>query len=187
MGPSNASEGGPLWPHLALDLVYSGSFSMTVDTKLELQKGGLFESLNAAFERLKGGGGSVTASTDSEQGPSAQPGVVPVTLMRSASSTSLFTGSRKDDSCSEASLAGSAPRCSAGGVDDHTAGHSGSSGGSAAGGLLGRLRRAAASTAQSLAANIAENLAKVPVQLVIELTQFEGTLLLWLPPPPSDR
>lgn len=52
---------------------------------------------------------------------------------------------------------------------------------------LGHLKRAAAATAQSLTANLAESLARVPCQLVLDVTRFEGSLMLWVGPPPSDR
>jgi hypothetical protein len=64
-----------------------------------------------------------------------------------------------------------------------------SSGGGGGGGFLGlgALKRAAAATANQLTTNIVEGLARMPVQLVVDVTHFEGTLMLWLGPPPSDR
>lgn len=65
----------------------------------------------------------------------------------------------------------------------------GPAGDSESGGFLGllHLKRAAAATAQNLATNLAESLSRVPFQLVISVTKFEGPLMLWVAPPPSDR
>ncbi len=52
---------------------------------------------------------------------------------------------------------------------------------------LGALKRAAAATAQHLTTMWVDNLSRTPVQVVVDLVSFEGTLLLWLSPPPSDR
>jgi hypothetical protein len=35
--------------------------------------------------------------------------------------------------------------------------------------------------------SFADSLAKVPVELVIDVTRFEGVFMVWIGPPPSDR
>ncbi|WIA15084.1 hypothetical protein OEZ85_001781 [Tetradesmus obliquus] len=51
--------------------------------------------------------------------------------------------------------------------------------------LLGmlHLRKASARALLYLPASMR----RIPVQLVVEVTQLEGSMLMWLPPPPSDR
>lgn len=62
-GAGNAAPDGSLWPQLVLDLAYSGCMSLTIQTKLELQKAPLFNTLQSTFEKLKRG------SEDKQQVP----------------------------------------------------------------------------------------------------------------------
>lgn len=50
-GPANASLTGGVWPQLALDIVYSGRISMTVSTKVELQRAGLYNTIQVGQYR----------------------------------------------------------------------------------------------------------------------------------------
>ena len=52
---------------------------------------------------------------------------------------------------------------------------------------LSQLKGFAASKAQQLASGLAGHLSRMPVQLVISVHRFQGGLMLWMPPPPSDR
>jgi hypothetical protein len=49
------------------------------------------------------------------------------------------------------------------------------------------LRRAAVAKAASLAEGVAASLSRQPLALALQLTELEGTLRVWLPPPPSSR
>ncbi len=42
-------------------------------------------------------------------------------------------------------------------------------------------------TGQALASHVAGSLSGTPVEVRVDATRFEGTLLLWLAPPPSDK
>jgi hypothetical protein len=35
--------------------------------------------------------------------------------------------------------------------------------------------------------NVVDSLARMPVRLVLDVTRLEGTIMLWICPPPSDR
>lgn len=97
-------------------------------------------------------------------------------------------GAGQSMSGSAAGVGGTSAGSVGGGGAGGTAGVAGGGGGggSLLSGLLG-LSRAAAAKAGSLAANLTENLPRVPCQLEICVTRFECELMVWAPPPPSDR
>ncbi len=70
-----------------------------------------------------------------------------------------------------------------------TVGSMGGQGGGGGGGFLGlgALRRRAAATAQQLTSQWVDSLARTPLQLIVDMTSFEGTVMVFLSPPPSDR
>lgn len=53
--------------------------------------------------------------------------------------------------------------------------------------ILTFLPRIAARGARKVAGNVASKILKIQLQLSVELESLEGTLRLWIPPPPSDR
>lgn len=54
-------------------------------------------------------------------------------------------------------------------------------------GLVRPLRRAAAARAAAWVDYLADALSCVPFKLTVTVTRFEGSIMLWVPPPPSDR
>lgn len=53
--------------------------------------------------------------------------------------------------------------------------------------LLSFFPRLAAQAGRKLVGSVASRVVKLQLQLSVELRSLEGTLRLWIPPPPSDR
>eukprot|EP00798_Chlamydomonas_sp_ICE-L_P002615 gene2615-30938_t len=136
------------------------------DMRPELRKAKLFKSVLQTFERFKGGKKVQTDDGDGEDtgGDVSDDGsAYPISVAGSS-----FGGSMAGDFDPESS----------GGVKSNQgAGFLG----------LSRLRRAAAARVHGLAASLADSVANVPCQLIISFTRFEGRMVVWVAPPPSDR
>ena len=215
------------WPQLLFDMKYHGSFTVTVECKVDIRDAPAWSALDHALDRIEGkrkqqhdsssgGGGSGGGKVATEEGEEEDV-IVDYSLDddddddRGDERRLLHRSSDGGDSSSSSSMADSFRKeplasIAKGGADGGGGGASSSSsssltageqhhskggGGGGGGGhkrrFLGHLRHSTAQKLRQLAETTATRISKLPLRVSLTFSVLEGTICVWIPPPPGDR
>lgn len=177
-----------IWPQLLVDVYYEGGLELTIETTVDPRDMAAWNTLDKAITTFGGQGGRTESQLD---GP-ANSGKVPLDQCPSSTpsqgSNEVLREGRSQDSarCDGDSKDGA----NNGGIGEGAGGNGGN--GSASkrprrrpGGFQA-FRKIAAAKAKQFASRMAESISKVPIRTCIHVMKLDGTMVLWVAPPPSN-
>ncbi|GAB4822481.1 hypothetical protein N2152v2_009527 [Parachlorella kessleri] len=180
-----------IWPQLVFDLYYAGTFTLTLETKVDPRDAAAWGRFDRALSRLEGrspgdgeddsaayggggstprvgsltaGSGGAAAASAPELGKFSPPGG------EAGDEEGLAAGD--DESAESAPALGSSPTGSGGGKK---------------GQFMSKLRASAGRKLRQLAENTATRISRMPLRVSLTFSVLEATVLAWVPPPPGDR
>ncbi|KAH7615656.1 hypothetical protein Ndes2526B_g09599 [Nannochloris sp. 'desiccata'] len=182
------------FPQLIFDMKYSGSFTVTIECKVDIRDAPAWSALDQAIDRIEGkrkkgkdSGGKIktcTADEDEEAG---------LVDLGSDDENELVDGEEEDDGYEEERL------LHASSSSDDTGPIAGSPKRGAPSSseqqqkqppkrhLFGQIRQKTAQKLRKLADSTATRISNLPLRVSLTFSVLEGTMCVWIPPPPGDR
>eukprot|EP00803_Ostreobium_quekettii_P007298 evm.model.scf_3755.1 EVM.evm.TU.scf_3755.1 scf_3755:1221-5578(+) len=177
------SPSSVIWPQLLVDVYYEGGLELTIETTVDPRDMAAWNTLDKAITTIGGQGGRQEAQPFGSAGPGKAPS-------DQCLGSKLPQGS--DEALQDVGLQDSS-RCD--GDSQNGANNSGIGEGAGGNGQerprrrpggFQAFRKIAAAKAKQFASRMAESISKVPIRTCIHVAKLDGTMVLWVAPPPSN-
>ena len=172
-----------IWPQLLVDVYYEGGLELTIETTVDPRDMAAWNTLDKAITTL---GGRDHKPTRKAEATEPTPGDLAEVSSASQNSSALGaaspgglvqgTGSSKDGDIDNMELLSSSSTQGSSPAPESSRGRSGA---------FLAFRMGMAARAKQFAARMAESISKVPIRTRIRVSKLEGTMIVWVAPPPS--